>query len=125
MKGEGKRRDREKERYWRKVIRGAARSGVSIRQFCRQRRLKDSQFHWWQRKLKERRQACALESRSRNKAAKGAGQATFALVSEEQGELGSAGIELVLRGGRRVRIGKGVDEETLRTVLAVLEQDGC
>ena len=125
MKGEGKRRDREKERYWRKVIREAARSGVSIRQFCRQRRLKESQFHWWQRKLKKRQQPRALESPRRTKATKGAGQATFALVSEEQGELGSAGIELVLRGGRRVRIGKGVDEETLRTVLAVLEQDGC
>jgi len=39
--------------------------------------------------------------------------------------VGSAGIELVLRGGRRVRIGKGVDEETLRTVVALLERDGC
>ncbi len=34
MKGEGKRRDVEKERYWRKVIGEAARSGVSTRQFC-------------------------------------------------------------------------------------------
>ena len=34
MEREGKRRDVEKERCWRKVIREAARSGVSIRQFC-------------------------------------------------------------------------------------------
>jgi len=34
MEGEGKRRDVEKERYWRKLIREAARSGVSTRQFC-------------------------------------------------------------------------------------------
>ncbi len=35
----------KKERYWRRVIREAARSGVSIRQFCRERRLKESQFY--------------------------------------------------------------------------------
>ena len=125
MEGKQKRRDVDNERYWRKVIGEAARSGVSIRQFCRQRRLKESQFHWWQRKLKERQQACALESRRRSKSTKATGQATFALVSDEPRELGSAGIELVLRDGRRVRIGKGVDEETLRTVVAVLERDGC
>ena len=125
MKGEGKRRDLEKERYWRRVIREAARSGVSIRQFCRQRRLKESQFHWWQRKLKERQQARTFARQRRSKSTKATGQATFALVSEEPGELGSVGIELVLRGGCRLRIGKGVDEETLRTVVAVLERDGC
>lgn len=124
MKGEGKRRDVEKERYWRKVIGEAARSGVSIRQFCRQRRLKESQFYWWQRELKKRQQARAFGSGGRSKSTKDTGQATFALVSEDGGELGSAGIELVLRDGRRLRIGKGVDEETLRTVVGVLEE-GC
>ena len=48
------------------------------------------------------------------------GQASFALVSDEQGT-GNAGIELVLGKGRRLRIGKGVDEETLRAVLAAME----
>ena len=36
-----------------------------------------------------------------------------------------AGVELVLNGGQRLRITKGVDEETLRTVLAALEPAGC
>jgi hypothetical protein len=43
-----------------------------------------------------------------------------ALVSEEAGSL-PAGLELVLRDGRRLRIGKGVEEESLRVVLAALE----
>ena len=128
MKGEGKRRDIEKERYWRKVIGEAARSGVSVRQFCRQRRLRESQFYIWQRKLKGRQsrpRRDAFGSGSRSKATKAAGQATFALVSERPEELGSAGIELVLRDGRRIRVGKGVDQETLRTVVGVLEGDEC
>ena len=45
-------RDVEKERYWQKIIPEAVRSGMSIREFCRQRRLKESQFYWWQRRLK-------------------------------------------------------------------------
>jgi hypothetical protein len=36
-----KKRDIEKERYWAKVIREATRSGNSIREFCRRRKLKE------------------------------------------------------------------------------------
>jgi len=50
--------------------------------------------------------------------------ASFALVSEGARAM-DAGIELVLSGGRRLRITKGVDEETLRTVLTALEPVGC
>ena len=47
-----KNHDVEKQRYWQRTIGDAARSGMSIREFCRQRRVKESQFYWWQRKLK-------------------------------------------------------------------------
>jgi hypothetical protein len=46
------------------------------------------------------------------------------LVSDEPGTA-EAGIELVLAGGYRLRIAKGVDEPTLRSVLAALERPGC
>jgi hypothetical protein len=51
-----KNHDVEKQRYWQRTIGDAARSGMSIREFCRQRRVKESQFYWWQRKLKAGRQ---------------------------------------------------------------------
>ena len=47
-------------------------------------------------------------------------RASFALVSEEVGAM-TADLELVLRDGRRLRIGRGVEEESLRAVLAALE----
>jgi hypothetical protein len=50
--------------------------------------------------------------------------ASFALVSDEPGAI-DAGIELVLGDGRRLRIRQGVDEETLRAVLAALEPSRC
>ena len=115
----GNKQDVEKARFWQSTIREAARSGVSIREFCRRRKLKECQFYWWQRRL----------SMSRHTAAKGGpqrvgGTASFALVSEEPGA-NDAGIELVLAGGRRLRIARGVDEATLRAVLAAVEPAGC
>ncbi len=112
----GAKPDVEKARFWRKAVRDAARSGLSTREFCRQRKLHESQFYWWQRRLAERpmppRRKQAAESTS------------FALVSAEPGAA-DAGIELVLAGGRRLRIAKGVDEATLRCVLAALDEPGC
>jgi len=112
-------RDAEKERFWQRTIRKAARSGMSIREFCRQRRLKESQFYWWQHKLKVGRQEGPIRERGVNR-----GRASFALVSDEP-EGTDAGIELVLGDGRRLRIRQGVDEETLRAVLAALEPSQC
>ena len=115
--------DIEKQNRWNRLIREAARSGNSIREFCRRRGIKESQFYWWQRRLKDVRKARGLKHRDRDGAAI-SGQATFALVSDPPGEL-EAGIELVLGNGSRLRIGKGVDEETLRTVLAAIEGEKC
>ena len=111
----GHKPDMEKARFWRKAVHDAARSGLSIREFCRQRKLHESQFYWWQRHL-------AAKPAPQPK--KAAGAASFALVSGEAGAP-DAGIELVLVGGRRLRIAKGVDEATLRSVLAALDEPGC
>ena len=111
--------DAEKARYWQQRLGEAARSGISIREYCRRQRLKESQFYWWQRRL----HWGGREGAGPRPAAEGQG-ASFALVSEEAGAM-DAGIELVLSEGRRLRITKGVDEVTLRTVLAALEPAGC
>ncbi len=108
-----KNHDVEKQRYWQRTIGDAARSGMSIREFCRQRRLRESQFYWWQRKLKVRRQERSEPARQ-NRAA------SFALVSEDGMDM-PAGLELVSRDGRRLRISQGIQEETLRAVLAAME----
>lgn len=111
----GHKPDREKARFWRKAVHDAARSGLSIREFCRQRKLHESQFYWWQRNLAAKPAPPANQPD---------GAASFALVSGEAGAP-DAGIELVLSGGRRLRIAKGVDEATLRSVLAALDERGC
>jgi hypothetical protein len=79
--------DVEKVRFWQGMIREAARSGMSIPEFRRRHRLKESRFYWWQDKLKASRQ-----HRIRRGGVNSDG-VSFALVSDEQGMIG-AGIEL-------------------------------
>lgn len=110
--------DLEKEREWRGTIREAARSGLSIREFCRQHRVKERQFYWWRQKLQQE------GARGRRRGGRGKERASFALVSDEAG-MNDAGIELVLGDGHRLRIHQGVEEQTLRAVLAALEPSRC
>jgi transposase len=111
--------DARKARYWQQMLGEAARSGLSIREFCRRRRLKESQFYWWQHRLRRVRPEGATA-----KPGAPEGVARFALVSEEA-EASAVGIELVLGDGRKLRIRQGVDEATLRSVLAALEPPRC
>lgn len=115
---EAKHQDMDKKRFWQQTIREAIRSKLSIREFCRQHRLKESQFYWWQRKLNGSRNTRRQQRQRIN------GNASFALVSNDPGA-GDAGIELILQDGRRLRISRGVDEQTLRAVLAAVEPAGC
>ncbi len=110
--------DLAKHRNWQKTIGEAARSGLSIREFCRQRKLTVSHFYWWRRRLgMDVRKGLLRRSNGQN-------AASFALVSDDPAAT-DAGIELVLGDGRRLRIHKGVDGETLRAVLAAMESDQC
>src|SRR5437667_7565852 len=88
-----KNHDVEKQRYWQRTIGDAARSGMSIREFCRQRHVKESQFYWWQRKLKAGRQ-------ERNKRRVQDRGDRCALVSEGGMDM-PGGVAWGLRGGGR------------------------
>ncbi len=110
----GQRADERTRAQWRKRIVAAAQSGQSIRAFCQERQITESQFYAWRRRLNgDRGSARPAEAMS---------SATFALVQEPGATPEPvAGVELVWANGRRLRIGPGADAATLRTVLAVLE----
>lgn len=115
----GRKIDERKREQWRKRVAEAARSGNSIREFCRQQGVPESQFYAWRARLNGK-----VHGMARRRAMSATKAATFALVSESPGEL-DAGIELVLADGRRMRIRRGVDEATLRTVLAAVGAAPC
>ena len=88
---------------WRERIAEQARSGISIKQFCKDRGIAEHAFYSWRRRLRETEPV------------------RFALVDRGGGhDVPEWRLELTLLNGERLRIGAGVDAVTLRTVLETL-----
>ena len=90
---------------WRERIAEQARSGLSIKQFCKECGVTPWSFYDWRKRLRE------------------PGAVRFALVEREPAKLDratEAQLELILPGGARMHIRSGVDGATLRTVLEAL-----
>jgi transposase len=90
---------------WAERIAAQQRSGMSVKQFCKEHGLTECSFYAWRKRLQEK------------------GPVRFALVERiprRQERTAEAVLELVLATGERLRIGTGVDTATLRTVLGVL-----
>jgi|SRR5579872_1309625 len=88
---------------WRERIAEQVGSGLSVRQFCKERALAEHAFYAWRKRLGR------------------ASPVRFALVERPAAELTTgSGLELVLPGGELLRIACGVDAATLRTVLDAL-----
>ena len=92
---------------WTELIAAQQRSGISVKQFCKEQGLTEYSFYAWRKRLQE------------------SGPVRFALVEKSarrQERTAEAVLELVLATGERLRIGSGVDITTLRTVLDVLRR---
>jgi hypothetical protein len=90
---------------WAERIAAQQRSGVSVKQFCKEEGLTEYSFYAWRKRLQQ------------------TGPVRFALVERRarpQEPPAEAALELVLPTGERLRISPGVDAATLRTVLDVL-----
>ena len=46
-----------REAYWRAVLKRHAASGLSVRAFCRQERIRESAYYFWRRTIHERDEA--------------------------------------------------------------------
>lgn len=94
-----------KANEWAERIGAQQRSGISVKQFCKEQGLTEYSFYAWRKRLQE------------------SGPVRFALVersARRQERPTESALELVLTTGERLRIGTGVDITTLRTVLDVL-----
>ena len=90
---------------WAERIAAQQRSGMSVKQFCKEQRLIECSFYAWRKRLQKKKPV------------------RFALVDRgvaRQEPAMEAALELVMATGERLRIGAGVDAATLRTVLEVL-----
>ena len=114
---------------WAALIEAWHESGLSLPAFCQRRGLNSGTMQGW---VYKRTHKDALE-RARPEeitAEDPPAAATFVpvrLIGAERGHEGTSGsgVEIVLGAGRRVAVGAGFDPETLRRVVAVLEDRPC
>lgn len=128
MAGRGK-RDGGKERFWRRMLRQWRRSGLCVRAFCAEHGLAEPSFYAWRRIVAERDQESARvrakpERDSVGRAAPAGDDApVFVPVRVIDVATHSVAFEVVLERGRVVRVLRGFDANTLRQLLAILEED--
>ena len=94
-----------KDKQWAERIAEQERSGLSVKQFCKERGVSEYSFYTWRKRLAKKEPV------------------RFALVERgavRQGSATDADLELVLASGERLRISNKVNAATLRTVLEVL-----
>jgi transposase len=115
-----KRRDQAKERYWRKHLAAWRRSGRSVRAYCADEGLAEASFYAWKRILIQRDRRGDTVAVAETPAE----VSPFVPVRLIE-DTTSAALEVVLRGGRVLRVGAGFAPQTLRDVVRTLEELPC
>lgn len=102
----GKPRDPRTEQRWRRWILQWQQSGLSVRAFCDRHHLATPSFYAWRRTLQQRDAVPFVPVR----------------ILPDRDTAPANGVEVILAGGRRLRVTPGFDPATLRQLLAVLEE---
>ena len=97
---------------WAHIVSEAEASGLPIREYCRRHDVHEGLFYHWRHRLE-------LEGR-KSKPKTEPGFVLVRAVGEVGPETETGALELVLDRGWRLRIPRGVDEASLRTVLSSL-----
>jgi hypothetical protein len=124
MAKRSKRRDPDKERFWRSAMRRWQRSGQTIAAFCREADLSVAGFHWWRRELNRRDRTDANTGR-RQHPRSAVPFVPVQLTSPASAFSGQSVIEIAFPHGAVVRVDSDVNRDALATVMAVLEDSAC
>ena len=94
--------------FWRRIVEAQRSSGLSVAAYCRQRGVRPCSFYYWRRRWQ-----VAVHGQAAPRAA----------FIELKNPIPSAaqGIEIGLRGGRRLRVRPGFDRALLLEVIHTLE----
>jgi hypothetical protein len=121
-------RDRQKEQFWQRHVEAWRRSGRTVRDYCQAAGVVEHNFYSWKRVLAERQASAQPFEQPREKAkddplARLPAFVPVRLIEEQVASGGS--VEVVLCGGRVVRVAPGFSADTLREVVAALETLPC
>jgi len=127
MARRGARRDRSKERFWRRLLRLWRRSGQTIREFCAEHEVSEPSFFAWRRMIAERdqqrRRRDNPNSRSSAQSLPKADEQPAFVPLRVVSTAADMAFDVVLKSGRVVRVSAGFDAASLRRLLAVLEEE--
>jgi hypothetical protein len=110
----------QRAEYWRGMIAAWARSGLSQAEYCRRQGIQAVTFSWWKRRLSQAEVGAGDRRQDRFRSA--AVKAGFVEVRVPQ--LTRAAYEVVLPGGRTVRVPGDFDAQVLGRLIAVVEAAG-
>ena len=115
---QGKPRDPRKEKHWRRLIERWRHSGRSVRDFCKHNGIAIPSFYAWRRRLPQDNPLPDVPQPP---------EAVTFLPLHVQPEPSDQqpSLELVLANGRCLRILPRFDANTLRALLALLEEPSC
>jgi len=134
--------DPNREAFWRATIQQQRQSGLTIREFCRQRKLSESAWHRWKSKFARRDEQPVNETPKKKTISQQNNHSvpTFIPVAldpaamrppqinqpqVEQPQVEQPQVEILYAGGTTVRIASGCDEQTVVTILQVLGNSTC
>jgi transposase len=137
-------RNHAKEQHWRRQVAGWRRSGDSVRAYCQAHGLSEQSFYQWRRVLAQRdaHAAAGAPDAGAERAASAGARLTPGRIRVTDGtaatgatspfvpvrlvpEAPSSAVEVVLRGGRVLRVADGFSVQALCQVVAALEELPC
>lgn len=132
----------ERAKYWATQVRAWERSGLTQAEYCRRRRIKAGSFAWWKRQLldpahgrptrpadrprqsarasKQRERLTKPPERAKRRARPAKSSAPFVELPLASA-FPATTYDLVLVGGRAIRIPSQFDPETLSRLISVVE----
>jgi hypothetical protein len=119
-------RDAAKEQQWRRLLEEWRRCGLTVRDFCATKAVSEASFYSWKREIARRDQQEAERREIPSRTARPGASALPAFVPVTLAPApAAASLEVVLAGGRLLRVRGGFDSVVLRQLLAVLEAPSC
>ena len=112
----------ERESYWRDLVKRQVVSGLPIQQFCANEGVSRPSFYAWRRRLREDGANGTSRRESRPRQEEGVVKHEFISLKLLESP---CGLEIIHPQGYQIRVTGGVDVDALRQVLDVLDGRGA
>ena len=113
----GRRRDAEREAFWRRMFQDQERSGLSVAEFCRCEDLTLATFYYWRRQMTQR-DAASVPSADHSESPQVPTFAQIHVVDEPE----NADVEVLAPNGLIVRIPEAAGSDHVRRVLEIVSE---